>query len=99
MNLTSQRLGPAACNAETVVNDLHSKLNLTAMKRVLRPGSLVQLSEIVKAAASEKLRVSIAGGRHAMGGQQFLQNGWLIDMTALNRVLEFDAAAGTVRCG
>ena len=83
---------------ETIVNDHHSQLNATAVKRVLRPESLVQLSEFVKAACARRLALSIAGGRHAMGGQQFLQNALLIDMTALDRVLEFDPVAGTVRC-
>jgi FAD/FMN-containing dehydrogenase len=81
-----------------VLNDRHSQLNATAVKRVLRPESLVQLSEFIKAAATRKLHLSIAGGRHAMGGQQFLQNGLMLDTTALDRVLEFDPLAGTVRC-
>ena len=81
-----------------ILNDRHSQLNATAIKRLLRPASLVQLSEIVKAAAARQLHLSIAGGRHAMGGQQFLQNGLLLDMTALDRLLEFDPLAGTVRC-
>lgn len=83
---------------ETIVNDHHSKLNATAVKRVLRPESLIQLSEIIKAACARKVPLAIAGGRHAMGGQQFLQNGLLLDLTALDRVLEFDSANGTVRC-
>ena len=58
MDLASQRLGPAACSAGKVANDLHSKLNLTAMKRVLWPASLVQLLEIVKAAGSAEMFVS-----------------------------------------
>jgi FAD/FMN-containing dehydrogenase len=80
-----------------VMNDKHSGLNATAVGRLLRPESLVQLSEIIKTAAARKLKVSVAGGRHAMGGQQFLQNGLLIDMTALDRVLEFDPRRGVAR--
>lgn len=80
------------------MNDQHSRLNATAVRRVFRPESFIQPSEIVKAAAARCYRFSVAGGRHAMGGQQFLQNGLLVDMTALNRVLEFDSHQGTVRC-
>ena len=82
----------------TVVNDHHSRLNATAIKRLLRPESLVQLSEIIKAACAKRISLSIAGGRHAMGGQQFLQNGIMLDLTGLDRVLEFNAATGAIRC-
>lgn len=94
----SVEVGLAMTGRGTVVNDHHSALNATAVKRVLRPESLVQLSEIVKAACAKRIRVSIAGGRHAMGGQQFFQNGIMIDMTGLDRILEFNAATGTIRC-
>jgi FAD/FMN-containing dehydrogenase len=40
--------------------------------------------------------VSIAGGRHAMGGQQFGEGTVLIDTRDLDRVLAFDADAGLV---
>src|SRR6185436_4717105 len=39
---------------------------------------------------------SIAGGRHAMGGQQFLTDGHLVDMRAMNHVIEFDRTAGEI---
>ncbi|MGZ8900796.1 MAG: FAD-binding oxidoreductase [Limisphaerales bacterium] len=99
MNTSEKSVGqPVVTQASTVVNDCHSRLNATAVKRILRPESLVQLSEIIKGACARRVRVSIAGGRHAMGGQQFSQNAVLIDTTALDRVLEFDPALGTVRC-
>ena len=40
--------------------------------------------------------MSIAGGRHAMGGQQFGEGTVLIDTRGLGRVLAFDPAAGLV---
>jgi FAD/FMN-containing dehydrogenase len=40
--------------------------------------------------------VAIAGGRHAMGGQQFGDAAMLIDTRDLNRVLAFDAQRGTI---
>lgn len=86
-----------AAEPATILNDLHSGLNATAVKRLLRPESLVQLSELVKTACERGLPVSIAGGRHAMGGQQFLQNGYVIDMTALDRALNFDPQRGLIR--
>jgi FAD/FMN-containing dehydrogenase len=45
--------------------------------------------------------LAIAGGRHAMGGQQFLANANLLDMRQLNRVRSLDEARGllTVEAG
>jgi FAD/FMN-containing dehydrogenase len=41
-------------------------------------------------------KASIAGSRHAMGGQQFGSATDLIDITALNRVLSFDRSTGVL---
>jgi FAD/FMN-containing dehydrogenase len=40
--------------------------------------------------------VSVAGGRHAMGGQQFGTDTVLLDTRPLRRVMRFDSAAGLV---
>ena len=40
--------------------------------------------------------MSIAGGRHAMGGQQFGEGTILVDTCALDRVVAFDACRGLV---
>ena len=98
MNLTvSAQAAPVARRkAHPLVNDVHSRLNATTIKDLFRPESLVQLAGLVKAAATFKQPLSIAASRHAMGGQQFLQNGVLIDMSALDRVIEFDPKAGTI---
>jgi len=80
-----------------VVNDKHSGLNSTNMREVLRPQNIAQLQQIVCRAASCKQSISIAGGRHAMGGQQFLSDGILVDTSDLNNVLDFDQSNGLVR--
>jgi len=79
-----------------LVNDKHSKLNATLVKGRACPQNNRQLIALVKAAATEGDKVCIAGGRHAMGGQQFLQNGLLVDTTDLNQVIHFDGARGLV---
>jgi FAD/FMN-containing dehydrogenase len=79
-----------------VVNDIHSMLNATHVLRVFRPVSVEGVRAMVRAARAAGQAIAITGGRHAMGGQQFLTNGWLLDMTALNRVLDFDPARGEV---
>ena len=87
---------PAGARWPTVVNDLHSRLNPTRVAAVEQPSSVGELRHLVRAAASNDTEISLAGGRHAMGGQQFRTGSLLIDMSALHRVLSFDRAAGVV---
>ena len=80
----------------TLVNDIHSQLNPTRVYRVVRPDSLEALQTAVRNARAEGRGVSIAGGRHAAGGQQFGHDTILVDMAAMNRVLNFDPVRGQV---
>src|SRR4051812_4171836 len=54
-----------------VVNDIHSRLNRTRVSSVLKPDSLEVLQSIIRRARAARQAVCLAGGRHAMGGQQF----------------------------
>jgi FAD/FMN-containing dehydrogenase len=76
------------------LNDVHSQLNATTLAHIERPASLAELVAIVKRARTEGAHISIAGGRHAMGGQQFLPGGTHIDMTGLTQVLATDSLRG-----
>ena len=76
------------------VNDVHSRLNRTRVARVERPASAQELVEVVADAARFGEPVAIAGGKHAMGGQQFASGGVLIDTRAMDRVLHLDASSG-----
>lgn len=78
------------------VNDVHSQLNRTRVARLATVDSTEALREIIRVAARKRQPVCVAGGRHAMGAQQFATDAVLIDTTRLNRVLNFDAEAGTV---
>jgi FAD/FMN-containing dehydrogenase len=78
------------------VDDVHSRLNATRMARVARPGSIDALQEALAASRRDGLAISLAGGRHAMGGQQFAAGGVLIDTRDLRRVLSFDPGNGIV---
>ncbi len=82
--------------AQTLVNDHHSCLNPTHVSQLLIPKSLIELQDIVKEAARTGEQISIAGGRHAMGGQQFLTDGILVDMTSLDKVMSFDREKGLI---
>jgi FAD/FMN-containing dehydrogenase len=80
----------------TVVNDLHSQLNATRVAQIVKPPTASALADAVGEAARAGRAVSIAGGRHAMGGQQFGEDNILIDTRDLNHVIDFDTDAGTV---
>jgi len=75
-------------------NDIHSQLNRTQVDRILFPKNLLEVQSAVRAAKSTKKALSIAGGRHAMGGQQFATDAILLDMRKLNQVLNLDAERG-----
>lgn len=76
------------------VNDTHSGLNRTAVSRVFEPRTVEDVVRIVQRSRSEGRPLAVAGGRHAMGGQQFLSGGTLLDMRRLNRVRSFDEERG-----
>ena len=79
------------------LNDIHSQLNETAMRRVVTPRTATEVQQAVAAIREDGGRLSVTGGRHAMGGQQFLDGGVLLDASGLNRILELDAERGLVR--
>ncbi|MGH4026094.1 MAG: FAD-binding oxidoreductase, partial [Pseudonocardiaceae bacterium] len=77
-----------------IINDVHSRLNPTVPGRLVRVDSLPSLrAAVVEARGS---RVSVAGGRHAMGGQQFTSGGTVLDTRSLARVLHLDLRRGLV---
>jgi FAD/FMN-containing dehydrogenase len=78
------------------VNDVHSHLNPTGVNAVVRPESIDAVQSLVRAARRTGNNVCVAGGRHAMGGQQFATGSTLIDMNGLARVIEFDRIAGEI---
>ena len=82
--------------AGVLVNDLHSQLNPTTVARVVKASTVEELRAAIVLARRENRSVSIAGGRHAMGGQQFGEANVLIDTRDLKRVLAFDDEAGVV---
>jgi FAD/FMN-containing dehydrogenase len=79
-----------------IVNDVHSRLNPTEVAEVVEVASLDELAAAVRRAGSAGRAVCAAGGRHAMGGQQFVTGGTVLDTRPLNRVLAFDAERGLV---
>jgi FAD/FMN-containing dehydrogenase len=78
------------------LNDVQSQLNATRVHRVVRPASVATIQAALWDARREGRAVSVAGGRHAMGGQQFGRDALHLDMTRFNRVLRFDKAKGHI---
>jgi len=79
-----------------IVNDVHSQLNETQVGKILRPNTVADLQAAVCAAKTQKCSLSITGGRHAMGGQQFGSGQYLLDMSGLDQVIGFDQARGLI---
>ena len=83
--------------SSAVVNDVHSQLNETDVSRVIQVESVQELQQVVRSAAATGQQISIAGGRHAMGGQQFGTGTILLDMTRMCRVVDLDSERGLVQ--
>ncbi len=79
-----------------IVNDIHSQLNQTRVRRIVKPDSLDALRQTIQSLNDNGECCAVAGGRHAMGGQQFLADETLIDMSLMNRVHSLDSERGTV---
>lgn len=81
---------------DVLVNDIHSQLNPTRVLKVLQPVSVQDVQEIIRAAGKNQQAISVAGGRHAMGGQQFGADTVLIDTRKMNRILELNRDRGII---
>jgi FAD/FMN-containing dehydrogenase len=79
-----------------LVNDVHSQLNATRVARIVRPPDVDTLAGAIADARRSGMAVCMAGGRHAMGGQQFAEAALLLDTRALNRVVALDEDRGVV---
>ena len=79
----------------TLVNDVHSRLNPTAVARTVRPRSLEELEFAVRSASGAH-PFALCGGRHAMGGQQFCAGATLVDTSALTSVLSIEETRGLI---
>src|ERR1044071_2050551 len=76
------------------VNDVHSRLNRTRIRELLRPRTRDELAEIVRASSRKGLPISVSGCRHSMGGQQFATDSICIDTRELDGLISFDRKRG-----
>src|SRR6266566_3819921 len=78
------------------VNDVHSQLNRTRVRELLKPRTREELAEIVRSASRKGFPISVSGCRHSMGGQQFATDSICIDTRSLDRVISFDQEHGLI---
>lgn len=79
-----------------VVNDAHTRLNITHVESIVYPDSLDTIHKTIGKAHRDGKKISVAGARHAMGAQQFAKDGILIDTTTLSQVLKFNPEKATI---
>ncbi len=85
-----------AVSRGALVNDVHSGMNPTWVRRVIQVRSVDDVVKALRRSAVTGEKVSVCGGRHAMGGQQFGTGGVLLDLRGMDRVLGLDATRGIV---
>ena len=78
------------------VNDAQSRLNPTYVKSVLSPRSEEEVRKAILTAAEAGDSISMAGGRHSMGGQQFGTGTVHLDLREMDRIVAFDRRNGLI---
>ena len=79
-----------------LVNDVHTGLNPTWVDRIEQPSSAAEVQAVIKAARKHGKIISVAGSRHATGGQQFAKQSILVDTRRMNRVVSLDIKSGVL---
>jgi len=93
---TAAGTAPVLAEAPVTLNDVHSRLNATEVAEYHEPATRSDIIALVKRAREENLAISISGGRHAMGGQQFGAGTVHLNMSKYNRVLALEPDRGLV---
>ena len=77
-------------NKNGVYIDDVSQFNKTKMHKIFIIKDKDDIYKIIKDAHKFNKQISIRGTNHTMGGHTIVKNGYLIDTTQFNKVLEFD---------
>src|SRR5688572_24965372 len=78
------------------LNDIHSQLNATKHSAVINPTSIEDIQFAIRDAQAKRHFISISGGKHSMGGQQFGMGTLHLSMSSFNQVIGLDAGKGIV---
>jgi FAD/FMN-containing dehydrogenase len=89
-------LPPVTASAETsiLVNDVQTELNPTRVASVVSVRAPEDIVTALRQARETGRSISMSGGRHAAGGQQFGEGTTLLDTTAMHRPLKLDPKSG-----
>jgi FAD/FMN-containing dehydrogenase len=79
-----------------MLNDEQSQLNATRVHHVFQPRTIDDIADAICVSKRTGRPISVAGGRHSMGGQQFGTDALHLDLTSFRRVLHLDADRGLV---
>ena len=79
-----------------VLNDVQSRLNETAVARVVEPATPEEIRDVIEEASAEGLKACPAGALHSMGGQQFISGGVSVSTTKLKVIGPLDPESSTV---
>ena len=82
---------------QEILNDVHSQLNATRVKKLVSVTSEDQLIDLIKKCRKQNRSIAVSGARGAMGGQQFSENKTVLDLRGLNNILWFDVDKGLVK--
>jgi FAD/FMN-containing dehydrogenase len=81
-------------STSVLVNDVQTELNLTRVDRLVKIRSEEDVIAAIRQARNSGHSISIAGGRHAAGGQQFGAGTFLLDTTSMHRPINLDSSSG-----
>jgi len=76
------------------LDDAYARINPTPVSHVVRVDSALGVQRAVAAAREAHAAVAVAGGRYAMGGQQLVTGGWVLDTRGMRHVRNFDTVNG-----
>lgn len=96
MGCTHSQPGVDNKREDVVLNDIHSQLNSTEHIAVVAPKSIDEIQNAIREAKAKKQFISISGGKHSMGGQQFGSGTINLNMSSFNKVISLDAEKGIV---
>ncbi|RYZ98225.1 MAG: FAD-binding oxidoreductase, partial [Proteobacteria bacterium] len=83
-------LAPLRALPHPLLNDIHSQLNASEQFEVVRPVTVKELRKAVWKAQREGRGISIQGGGHSMGGQQYGKGSLHVDTSGMNKLISLD---------
>ena len=90
-SLTNKKQPEQKNNSDGInwVSDV-TKMDARPMDKIFYVKNVEDINHVIQLAKQNSKKISIAGQRHTMGGHTITENGYLIDMKYMNRILNFD---------